>query len=128
MSNVPAALKYTKEHEWVKVDGGTATVGITDHAQAQLGDIVFVDLPKVGGDVAFMKPLGVIESVKAASDVFSPLTGTVTAINEALKQTPELINKDCYGAGWLVKIAVSKPDELAGLLDAGKYETLAQQG
>src|SRR4029077_18535832 len=100
MSNVPAGLKYSKEHEWVKMDGNIATVGITDHAQSQLGDIVFVELPKVGAAVTYMKAFGVVESVKAASDIFSPLSGKITAINDQLTKTPESINKESYGAGW----------------------------
>ena len=117
MSNVPAGLKYSKEHEWVKMEGSIATVGISDHAQSQLGDIVFVELPKVGASVTFMKALGVVESVKAASDIFSPLSGKVVAANDNLAKTPEAINKDCYGAGWMVKIELSKPEELNQLLD-----------
>ncbi|HEY3325233.1 MAG TPA: glycine cleavage system protein GcvH [Planctomycetota bacterium] len=127
MSNVPGGLKYTKEHEWVKIEGKTATVGITDHAQEQLGDIVFVELPKVGASVVFMKPMAVIESVKAASDVFSPLTGTVSAVNDKLTQTPDAINKDCYGAGWLVKIDISSAVELAQLMDHEAYTELIEK-
>src|SRR5256885_9335279 len=99
MSNVPAGLKYSKEHEWVKMEGNLAVIGITDHAQSQLGDIVFIELPKAGGSAQYMKPMGVVESVKAASDIFSPLTGKVVAINESLAKSPEQVNKDCYGAG-----------------------------
>jgi glycine cleavage system H protein len=124
MSNVPAGLKYSKEHEWVKMDGNIATVGITDHAQSQLGDIVFVELPKVGATVTYMKAFGVVESVKAASDIFSPVSGKITAINDQLTKTPEAINKESYGAGWMVKIELSKPDELNQLLDDKAYTAL----
>lgn len=124
MSNVPAGLKYSKEHEWVKLDGNIATIGITDHAQSQLGDIVFIELPKTGASVTYMKPLGVVESVKAASDIFSPVSGKVTAVNDALTKTPENVNKDCYAGGWIVKVELSKPDELKQLLDDKAYAAL----
>ena len=120
-SNVPAGLKYSKEHEWVKVDGNVATIGITDHAQAQLGDIVFIELPKVGSTAVYMKPVGVVESVKAASDIFSPLSGKVVAVNDALGKSPESVNKECYGGGWMVKLEMTKPDELNQLLDDTAY-------
>lgn len=122
MSSVPAGLKYSKEHEWVKVEGNVATIGITDHAQHALGDIVFVDLPKVGAAVAFMKPAGVVESVKAASDIFSPLSGTISAVNTELTNNPELLNKDCYGKGWISKLEFSNPKELENLMDTAAYE------
>src|SRR6185295_6488059 len=102
-SNVPAGLKYSKEHEWVKMEGAVALVGITDHAQHALGDIVFVELPRIGSEAKFMKPFGVVESVKAASDIYSPLSGKIVAVNDGLAKTPEAINTDCYGA-WMVKI------------------------
>lgn len=121
MSNVPAGLKYSKEHEWVKVEGNVATIGITDHAQHALGDIVFVDLPKVGAAVAFMKPAGVVESVKAASDIFSPLTGKIAAVNTELTTAPELLNKDCYGKGWISKIEIGDASELNQLMDETAY-------
>src|SRR5438045_620741 len=111
-ANVPAGLKYSKEHEWVKVDGNVATIGIRDHAQHALGDIVFVELPKVGSEAKFMKPVGVVESVKAASDIYSPVSGKVVAINSDLSKAPEGINTDCYGAGWMVKIELSATAEL----------------
>lgn len=122
MSSVPAGLKYSKEHEWVKVEGNVATIGITDHAQHALGDIVFVDLPKVGAAVAFMKPAGVVESVKAASDIFSPLSGTISAVNTELTNNPELLNKDCYGKGWISKLEFSNQKELETLMDPAAYE------
>lgn len=120
-TNVPAGLKYSKEHEWVKTEGNVATIGITDHAQHALGDIVFVELPKVGADAKFMKPIGVVESVKAASDIYSPVSGKVAAVNSELAKTPESINTDPYGAGWMVKIELSSVDELNKLLDADGY-------
>ena len=127
MSNVPAGLKYSKEHEWVKMEGSVALIGITDHAQSQLGDIVFVELPKVGATVTYMKPFGVVESVKAASDIFSPITGKVVAINDQLAKAPEAINKDCYGGGWMVKVEPGKPEELNSLLDDKAYTKLISQ-
>ena len=127
MSKVLPELKYTKEHEWVRSEGGVATIGITDHAQTQLGDIVFIELPKPGASVQFMKTMGVIESVKAASDLFSPLSGIVTAVNDALVKAPETINKDCYGAGWMVKIELSRPEELQDLLDDKAYAALVSE-
>ncbi len=120
-STVPAGLKYSKEHEWVKVEGNVALVGITDHAQHALGDIVFVELPKVGAAAVFMKPFGVVESVKAASDIYSPINGKIAAVNDALTKAPETINTDCYGAGWMVKIELSAPGDLNNLLDADAY-------
>ena len=126
VGQVPDGLKYSKEHEWVRVDGNVATVGITDHAQHALGDIVFVGLPKMGGDAKFMKPVGVVESVKAASDIYSPLTGKVVGINEALNKTPENINSDCYGEGWIVKMEMSTPGELDQLLDPAAYKAFLE--
>jgi glycine cleavage system H protein len=126
MSKVPQDLKYTKEHEWVRMEGGVAAIGITDHAQGALGDIVFVELPKVGTPTVCMKSFGTVESVKAASDLFSPLSGTVAAVNDKLSQSPEEINKEPYGAGWMIKIQSSNPKELDQLLDAAAYQKLAQ--
>jgi len=127
MSNVIPGLKYSKEHEWVKMEGNVALVGITDHAQGSLGDIVFCDLPKVGKEVVFMKPFGVVESVKAASDIYSPLSGKIVAVNELLSKQPETINQDPYGKGWLVKIELSKPDELTQLMDEKAYAALTKK-
>jgi len=127
MSQVPAGLKYSKEHEWVRVEGNVAVIGITDHAQSALGDIVFVELPKAGAAAQFMKSFGVVESVKAASDVFSPVSGKVAAANEALANTPELLNKDCYGAGWMVKVELSNPAELNRLMDDKQYAAFLAQ-
>ena len=117
-------LKYTKEHEWIKLDGDTATVGITDFAQGELGDIVFVELPKTGAAVAQMKPFGTIEAVKAVSELFSPITGEVVAVNSALENDATVINKDPYGEGWLIKIKVKNPIELDSLLTAEKYKEM----
>ena len=117
----PKSYRYTKEHEWIEVKGDLATIGITDHAQHALGDIVFVELPKVGTDARATKAVGVVESVKAASDVYSPLTGKIVSVNNALAGAPESINSDCYGAGWMVKIEIGSPAELDSLLDADGY-------
>ena len=124
MSSVPAGLKYSKEHEWVKLEGGLALVGITDHAQSQLGDIVFIELPKAGAPLTFMKPFGVVESVKAASDLFSPLNGKVMEVNQALSKSPESVNKDPYGAGWMIKVQPSDLNQLSQLLDDQAYTKL----
>lgn len=121
MSNIPAELKYTKEHEWVKLDGTTATIGITDYAQGELGDIVFVELPAVGDEVTMMKPFGTIEAVKAVSDMFAPLSGKVTEVNAALDDDPMIINRDPYGEGWMLKVELTAENELEQLLDANGY-------
>lgn len=121
--NTPAELKYTKNDEWVKVEGNTATVGITDYAQAQLSDIVFVEiLVAVGEEVAQGASCATVESVKAAAEVYLPVSGTVTAINEDLPDTPEQINSDPYGAAWMVKLTLSNLAELDSLMDAAAYE------
>jgi glycine cleavage system H protein len=117
----PANFKYTKEHEWIKADGNTATIGITDYAQESLGDIVFVDLPKVGAEITAGKPLGSVESVKAVSDLYAPASGTVTEINNELTTAPEKINKDAHNA-WMLKIKLKNPGELNSLLSAADYE------
>jgi glycine cleavage system H protein len=117
----PANYKYTKEHEWLKVEGNAGTVGITDHAQESLGDIVFVELPKVGTEITAGKTLGTVESVKAVSDIFAPVSGTVTEVNEALNTSPEQVNKDAHGA-WMVKITLKNPSEADQLLSAADYE------
>ncbi len=123
MSNYPEEFRYTKEHEWVKMEGDTGLVGITDHAQKELGDIVYVDLPKVGAKVEKGKSLGSVESVKAVSDIYSPVSGEVTAINETLTSTPEKLNEDPHGAAWLVKVRLSAPEEIKQLLSASDYQT-----
>lgn len=126
--NIPSDLKYAKSHEWIKDHGdGTATVGITDHAQDQLGDIVFVELPKVGTHLAAGDSFGVVESVKAASDVYSPVSGEVIAVNQALEQTPEAINEAPYEGGWLMKLKLADPSELETLLDAAGYAEVVAQ-
>jgi glycine cleavage system H protein len=120
----PSELKFTKDHEWVRVEGDTATVGITDFAQSQLGDIVFVDVPTVGETVAQHGVFGTIEAVKTVSDLFSPVSGEVIEFNGALDDAPETVNRDPYGAGWIVKVAMSDPGQVAGLLSADDYRAL----
>lgn len=122
--NVPADLRYTKEHEWIRLGGNVATIGITDYAQGELGDIVFVELPKVGDRVEQMQAFGTIEAVKAVSELYSPVSGKVVAINGALEDDPMIINRDPYGDGWMLKVEVSGSGELAELLDAGGYNKL----
>ena len=117
-------VKYTKEHEWVKLEGEVATVGITDYAQRQLGDVVFVELPEAGAQVEQMKPFGVIEAVKAVSDLFSPVTGEVTEVNSALQSESNLINSDPYGQGWIIKVKVKDTKELDTLLSPADYRKL----
>lgn len=119
--NVPADLRYTKTHEWVRVDGDTATIGITDHAQSELGDIVYVDLPNVGRVLEPGQTFGTVESVKTVSDVYAPVSGEVVAVNEALGTQSEVMNADPYGSGWLVKIKMSDVSQADGLMDAGSY-------
>ncbi len=122
MNRVPAELRYTQTHEWVRVeDDGTVVIGITDHAQAQLGELVFADLPDVGVKVNASDEVCVIESVKAASDVYSPLSGKILEVNEDLEESPSLVNSDPYGDGWLYKMDPADPDELSELLDADDY-------
>jgi len=123
MTTYPEEFRYTKEHEWVKPEGGARTIGITDHAQNELGDIVYVDLPKVGTRLEKGKSLGSVESVKAVSDIFSPVSGEVTEINELLSTAPEKLNADPHGAAWLVKVRMSAPDELQQLLTAQGYQS-----
>ena len=113
--SVPTDLRYTQDHEWVRLDGSEATVGITQYAADQLGDIVFVELPDVGRELVGAKPFGVVESVKAVSDLYAPVAGEVIAINDALAGSPELVNSDPYGEGWMVRIAVADPDEVEDL-------------
>jgi glycine cleavage system H protein len=127
MSDVPDDLKYTAEHEWVRLTDGAKTVriGITDYAQSALGDVVYVSLPEVGASVAKGAPVGEIESTKSVSDVYAPLSGTVTARNGKLDDTPDVINSDPYGEGWILELEMSDDSELGDLLDAGAYGTLA---
>jgi len=117
----PTDLRYTREHEWIKVDGSMGLIGITDYAQNSLGDIVYVDAPKVGADVTAGKPFGSVESVKAVSELFSPVSGKVTEVNEELKTAPDKINADAHGT-WIIKVELANPAELAALLDAAAYE------
>ena len=119
----PDNFRYTKEHEWVLVEGDAGTIGITDHAQEELGDIVYVDLPKAGTRIEQGKSLGSVESVKAVSDIYSPVSGEVTDVNHALADAPETLNSDPHGAGWLVKIRLSAPAETDGLMSAADYES-----
>ncbi|HEY1655144.1 MAG TPA: glycine cleavage system protein GcvH [Candidatus Tumulicola sp.] len=121
----PENLLYSKEHEWVKIEGGTATIGITDYAQNSLGDIVYVELPKVGAAVAQFANVGVVESVKAVSDLFTPISGDVVAVNAELADDPAAVNRDPYGAGWLFRLRLADANEAAKLLSAAEYERLA---
>jgi glycine cleavage system H protein len=125
MNMYPENLRYTKEHEWVKVEGDTATVGITDHAQKELGDIVYVDLPKPGATAEKGKTVGSVESVKAVSDIYSPVSGEVTAANDLLATAPEKLNQDPHGEAWLFKLKLSSPDEMKELMSAADYAKYA---
>jgi len=120
----PKDLRYTKEHEWVRLDGETAVVGITDYAQAELGDIVFVELPAKGKKVVRETSMGTIEAVKAVSDLFAPLSGEVLEVNPELEKNSEVVNKDPYGQGWMIRIRISDKGEIAGLLDDAAYRSL----
>ena len=127
MANVPAELKYTREHEWAKKEGERIRVGITAFAQEQLGDVVFVELPKVGAKVTARQSFGVVESIKAVSDLFAPLSGSVTEVNADLPTSPEVVNQDPYGRGWMILIAPAKPEEWNELLTASQYEEFLAQ-
>jgi glycine cleavage system H protein len=118
----PSDLKYSEEHEWVRVEGDQATVGITEYAQEQLGDIVYVELPEPGSQVEFMESFGVVESVKTASELFSPVRGKVVSINESLEDAPELVNEEPYSEGWMIVVQMTDPDEIEQLMDAASYE------
>jgi glycine cleavage system H protein len=122
--NIPEELKYTKEHEWVRIDGNVARIGITDFAQDSLGDVVFVQLPDVGLDVIAGASVSEIESTKSVSDVYVPLSGVVRAVNDALSEQPELVNEDPYGGGWMFELELSDSNEVATLLDAAAYRAL----
>ncbi len=124
MSKVPVDLKYTREHEWAKVEGDRARIGITDFAQEQLGDVVFVELPKVGARVTAMQSFGVVESVKAVSDLFAPLSGEVVEVNGELAKKPEVMNADPYGQGWMIVVRYADAKELDTLMSAAEYEKL----
>jgi glycine cleavage system H protein len=123
MSSYPEKFVYTKEHEWVNAQDGIATVGITDHAQHELGDIVYVDLPKVGSRLEQGKTFGSVESVKAVSDIYAPVSGEVAEVNDSLTTTPEKINEDPHGTAWLIKVRMSAPDEIKKLLSAADYQS-----
>jgi glycine cleavage system H protein len=126
MATYPAELRYTREHEWAKIEGKRARVGITHFAQDQLGDVVFVELPKVGAKVTQLQTFGVVESVKAVSDLFAPLSGVVVEVNQDLTQQPERVNRDPYGAGWLVVVELSHPAEAEKLMTAAQYEAFLE--
>lgn len=120
--NIPAELKFTKDHEWTKIDGDTVVIGITDFAQSALGDIVFVELPEIGKSLNAHQTFGVVESIKSVSDLFSPVSGTVVAVNSGLQDSPELCNAEPYGSAWMIKVKLSNTQELNTLLSASDYE------
>jgi glycine cleavage system H protein len=122
MANVPEDLHYSKDHEWIKVEGDIGTIGITDHAQHALGDVVYVELPKVGESFAAHEAFGSVESVKAVSEIFTPVSGEVTEVNETLQDEPEKVNNNPYGDGWMARIRMSNPGEVDALLSAAEYE------
>ena len=122
--NVPANLKYTKDHEWVSVDGDVATIGITDFAQSELGDIVFVEIETVGETLNQEEVFGSVEAVKTVSDLFMPVSGEIIEFNTALESNPEAVNSDAYGEGWMIKVKITNPSELDGLWDAAAYQAL----
>jgi glycine cleavage system H protein len=122
MSNIPENLRYSKDHEWVSVEGDVATIGITDYAQSSLGDVVYVDFPRVGDKFAAHEAFGSVESVKAVSEIFTPIAGEVTEVNDGLNDTPESVNDDAYGAGWMVKLKMDNPGEADALLSGEEYE------
>ena len=122
MANVPENLHYSKDHEWVRVEGDTAVIGITDHAQEQLGDVVYVELPKAGESFAANESFGSVESVKAVSEIFTPVSGAVIDANASLNDEPEKVNQDPYGEGWMIKIKMNSPNEVDSLLAAAEYE------
>jgi glycine cleavage system H protein len=120
----PENLKYTKDHEWIRIEGDTGTIGITEYAQSELGDVVFVELPSVGKTMKAHEAFGTIEAVKAVSDLYAPISGTVIEVNAALGDEPETVNKDPYNAGWMVKVKLLDPEEVIGLLDAAGYKAI----
>ena len=124
--NIPENLKYTKDHEWIRVEGGEAYVGITDYAQGELGDIVFIEIETEGEELAIEEVFGTIEAVKTVSDMFMPVSGEVVEVNSKIEETPELVNKDPYGDGWLIKIKLSDVAEIDGLLDPTAYKSLLE--
>ena len=122
MANVPEDLHYSKDHEWIRVEGDVGTIGITDHAQNSLGDVVYVELPKSGESFSAHEPFGSVESVKAVSEIFSPVGGEVVEVNEALQDEPERVNSDPYGEGWMIRVRMSNPGEVDKLMSAAEYE------
>ncbi len=124
--NIPAELRYSSDHEWVRVDGATATIGITEYAQDALGDVVFVEMPDTGLAVAAGESFSEVESTKSVSDIYAPITGAIAEVNAELESQPELLNSDPYGAGWICRIAISDPSELDGLMDADAYRALTE--
>ena len=125
--NIPTELKYTNEHEWIRTEGNTATIGITDWAQSELGDIVFVELPNVGDTISKGQPFGTIEAVKAVSEMFAPVTGTVVEINSALEDDPMIINREAYGEGWMIKVECADPSPLDKLMDGPAYDKMISE-
>ena len=124
---IPKGLRYSQEHEWVAVEDGIATVGVTDYAQEQLGDVVYVELPEVGAQVTKDEPFGVVESVKAVSDIFAPVSGTVTEVNKPLADSPETVNEDPYADAWMIRVEMSDPGELEDLMSAEEYQTFLEE-
>ena len=122
MPNIPENLRYTKDHEWISVDGDVATIGVTDYAQSSLGDVVYIDMPRAGDRFGAHEAFGSVESVKAVSEIFTPIGGEVSEVNEGLNDTPELVNSDPYGGGWMVKLRMDKPGEADALLSAEEYD------
>lgn len=122
MSNIPENLRYSKDHEWVRVDGDTAAIGITDYAQHALGDVVYIDMPRVGDKLGTHESFGSVESVKAVSEIFTPLAGEIVEVNEEINDTPEAVNKDPYGAAWMIKVKMDNPGEADAMLSAEEYE------
>ena len=127
MANIPEDLHYSKDHEWVRVDGDVATIGITDYAQNSLGDVVYVELPKVGDELAAQEAFGSVESVKAVSELFTPVSGKVTAVNETLQDDPEKVNSDPYGEAWMIRVKMSSPGEVDSLLTVAEYEDFTKE-
>jgi glycine cleavage system H protein len=127
MMEIPEGLKYSKEHEWVLIEGNVATIGITEYAQEELGDIVYVELPEVGEKVVKDDPFGAVESVKAVSDIYAPVSGTVLEVNDALPDSPETINDDAYGDGWMIRVEMSDTDDLKDLMTAEEYAEYVEQ-
>jgi glycine cleavage system H protein len=126
--NIPAELKYTRDHEWIKVEGNRVTVGITDFAQASLGDVVFIEVPAKGTEVTVGKAFSVVESVKAVSDIYAPLAGVVVKVNDALGDAPEIVNQDPYGNGWIAVIEIAAGTDLSKLLDSQAYAKIVAEG